>query len=351
MTHEHFGPPFDRIVGGSKEERERLRREAEEKINKALQSGTIIAPEFQEYRAQLTEQERHIIQLAESAVDDLARRYGGSPEPLSPERIILLNNPEEKESGRFAAYGTGLVILERSSSSIDFGAIAMHELLHAKSYQALQVEKWSKEKIPKLGAYRRGLVVNSRKKNTVYFMNLDEAVTAELAYRLYQSTLRNNPLFEKEIRAVEEIKPWIRNWLAARKRGEGGESKATERLRESLNELYTVPDAERIAEEIRAAGKEKNAEEKRLAIIGTLMARHWMEATTFALRERYGERQKLKRILDTIREKSGGEYATRDEVFDEFVRAYFTGNVLTVGRLIERSFGKKSLKKIDVTKG
>jgi len=64
------------------------------------------------------------------------------------------------------------------------------------------------------------------------------------------------------------------------------------------------------------------------------------------------ERQDFNNILRMIAHKNPDRFTSQEEVFDLFARAYFTGHVLEVARLIESTLGKGSFRKIgEETKG
>ena len=62
--------------------------------------------------------------------------------------------------------------------------------------------------------------------------------------------------------------------------------------------------------------------------------------------ERYKERKKLYKLLDKLVINSGGKFKSRDEVFDEFAKANFSGNYLPLARTVEGILGKGSFRKL-----
>jgi len=51
-------------------------------------------------------------------------------------------------------------------------------------------------------------------------------------------------------------------------------------------------------------------------------------------------------LVDTLYERNKNDFKSRDEVFDMFVKAHFTGNIYELGKMIDRSFGKGTFRKI-----
>lgn len=62
--------------------------------------------------------------------------------------------------------------------------------------------------------------------------------------------------------------------------------------------------------------------------------------------ERYQERKRLYELLDRIVANSSGRFESRDEIFNEFARANFSGNYLTISRIVESILGKGSFRKL-----
>ena len=51
-------------------------------------------------------------------------------------------------------------------------------------------------------------------------------------------------------------------------------------------------------------------------------------------------------MIDKILEKNPDKFQDKEEVFEVFAKGMITGNILPVGRLVERTFGKGTLRKI-----
>jgi hypothetical protein len=52
------------------------------------------------------------------------------------------------------------------------------------------------------------------------------------------------------------------------------------------------------------------------------------------------ETQKLNNLVDELYEKNSDQFTSREDVFNLFIQAVITGNVLPVGRIIEKSLVK-----------
>ncbi len=51
-------------------------------------------------------------------------------------------------------------------------------------------------------------------------------------------------------------------------------------------------------------------------------------------------------LVGKLFERNLEQFTNQDEVFEEFAKGMMTGNILPVGRLIERTFGKGTFRKI-----
>jgi hypothetical protein len=51
-------------------------------------------------------------------------------------------------------------------------------------------------------------------------------------------------------------------------------------------------------------------------------------------------------LIDKILERNSEKFQDREEIFEIFAKGMMTGNILPVGRLIERTFGNGTLRRI-----
>lgn len=61
---------------------------------------------------------------------------------------------------------------------------------------------------------------------------------------------------------------------------------------------------------------------------------------------RVEEKIKFTALVDVLWEGNKNRFKTREEVEDLFIEAQFTGNLLKIGRLVEKTFGKGSFRKL-----
>jgi len=61
----------------------------------------------------------------------------------------------------------------------------------------------------------------------------------------------------------------------------------------------------------------------------------------------YPQERKVFNILtDKLYTKNADQFSNREEVFTVFAKAMLTGNILPVGRLVDRTFGRGTLRRI-----
>ena len=60
----------------------------------------------------------------------------------------------------------------------------------------------------------------------------------------------------------------------------------------------------------------------------------------------HDERQQFNALVDELYVKNKDDFESREQVFDLFANATLTGRLLTVARLIEKTFGKGSFRMI-----
>lgn len=244
-----------------------------------------------------TPEEVQVLSIVNDATNHLLRKYGLDAFDVPPDNIhimkrnLLMKVREfvsfRKREGGFIQDLEAAEIVDPISLSA-LAATALHELIHFKSYGALQRKtddtKW-------LDDYRVGLEVSSRDGKTTYFKSLNEAVTEELTKRMLSDILRH-PIFQKERERTEKLKnhPILR--------------------------FLHPPDEEAYYVGYTGIGK-------------------------FAFGQ---EREMLNDLIDGIYVNNRDMFRQRDEVFEVFVRAMMTGNILPLGRLIEKTFGKGSFR-------
>jgi len=153
------------------------------------------------YELEKTSEELEIINFTTEQADSIADKYSAKPVtiPLNNIHIVAAGGTEAiTKSCEGAAYSpkTHRITLDRQPTKTWFSVNLFHELLHAKSYSALQLTKTAEgvELLP----YRSGMTVYSRDGKTASMERLSEAVTEYLTKEFYENVVVGNPIFESE---------------------------------------------------------------------------------------------------------------------------------------------------------
>jgi len=206
-----------------------------------------------------------------------------------------------------------------------FSLADFHETLHFKSHQAVQRLYPGKDIVP----YRRGLEVVTRHGHRSYFRHLDEAVIQELSNRYVQNQLAEHPLTKEAVAASEGRRNLM---LRHRNRLSREDAEFLEQLVPYVAEL--TEKARAVFDQIDpAAGQVERAFEdcKYRKILVSPYAR---------------DVRALHSLVDEIYRKNSEQFDSKEQVFDLFVAAVIAGNVLPLGRVIEKTLGKGSFRRL-----
>jgi len=206
---EKWNNPFiDKLIG-LPTEKEHLTPAWDEHILETIyQEG---GRKITEFEIEKSERDREIIDFAQSAADRMLAAYGRqktAPVPL--ENIHLLRDGGTRAylskikavSGAAAPIQQSLMV-DRVESDMQLSLITFHELLHLKSYIALQVMPANESNQAAVRPYRYGLTVYARDGKTRCLNSLEEAVIGYLTQEFY-TNIQKEPRFENEIKRIAE---------------------------------------------------------------------------------------------------------------------------------------------------
>lgn len=260
-----------------------------------------------------TKMERGLIAHADSKLKRLMEEAGVSPYDI-PERnfhIIPRDLYKELHFGieeSFVAFTEPLrqaIFFDAKmlrDNPLEFGMTAFHESMHLHGYTAVQIEdKKIKGKKRQWTMFRSGVRVYSspqkisRGIKCVYFIGLDEAIVsrAEKEYATHLLTFKG---FKKE-----------RKWLY---------SKEVIQMKKELAKKYAIPEHE-IFWVTENMGK-------------------------FLKMPYRPQRETLDFILGEIQNEYPEQYASKDSVFREFLKAHFGGGLIKIARLVDATCGRGS---------
>jgi hypothetical protein len=285
-----------RVVGNIPEaEKKQILRDMGERFND--QTFEDLKDKEREKRSE----ELQIIGLANEVTNEVRRKYGLEDIDIPSDNIHVIDQeawPPEEKGRAFHNSMFQAVLLREEQAKTVFLETVFHEMIHFKSYNALQV---SSGENPELDEYRLGLIIHTRDGKEKNFTNLNEAVTEEVTKR-YVPKLFNNPIFAEELEQTRLVRD--RNQKAVTSSGEPLFDDDTFYAQEKLAHIET-------------------------------------EGFSYQL-----ERKNLNLLIDKIFKRNIDKFQDREEVFEVFAKGMLTGNILPVGRLIETTFGKGTLRHI-----
>jgi hypothetical protein len=316
-----------RVVGAqlSEEARQRILGEESERF-KAQER-----PEWDRHEVAKTPEQMELLAFVDQATDRLLHEHGREAFHIPPDNHHLLDEEGRRklglrwESGGSYSIKDQAIFMRPVGDPVIFGLVAYHETLHFKSHQALQRLYPGKEVLP----YRRGFEIVTRHGHRSYFRQLDEALIQELSNRFTRESLSEHPLTKDAVAASEDRRKLILQHA----------DKLAEEDVEFLQEL--VPYIGELPEKARAAFSQADlpVEQARRAFTD---CKHLN-----VLIHPYGERLRdLHLLVEEIYRRKGEQFANQEEVFELFVEAVVTGNVLPVGRVIDTTFGKGSFRRL-----
>ena len=288
-----------RVVGGTpEEEKDALKKVADNYFNKQ---------EFYDAEREKTPEEMEIIKGILTRLPEFVKKYGGKPVPLTPDHIHVLDfnrmsEEEKKNLGNIIGHydhilQTARVIVEgNEDNNLNFANRTVHELLHFSSFQSADFEN-KENKILNEQHRIGGLLIRTSDelgKEQIYFNDWDEAITEELAVRFDEE-------YFKSIEPLSEI------------------LKQRDKLRANFAENHpetSQGDVKRIVNNITSNG----------------------DFTYFV------ERQECTMIIENIFKNNSDKFRSIDEVFDVFAKAYFTGKILPIAKLVEKTYGNGSFR-------
>lgn len=267
-----------------------------------------LSPEDQKmldkFELEQTSQEQQILEWANEATNKLMKAVGAPGFTIPPENFHIL--PPEKyqeitsrENAGMTYYIEQGILLNASRvrrGLISLASTAIHEMLHLKSHQTVQINRPGQSEKNVASFARIGIEVISDqpklgKERHSHFSGLNEAIVTRAEALLLRELL--NQSFMKDEKSKYESE------------------QVTARRRE-------------IAEK-----RQKPVEE-----IVFIFEEGWDE------RGYLEQRKVLQYVCEQIQIEFPEQYATTEDVFQEFLKAHFTGQLLPLARLMKKAFGK-----------
>ncbi|MDO8515655.1 MAG: hypothetical protein Q7S28_00195 [bacterium] len=309
---------FERVVGNVPEEE---KKEILEKMRERFDDQ--IFNELAGKEREKTPEESEIIALANEATNALRREYGLADFDVPQDNIHIIKTNEwpeyaEDHTAFYSSQMQAIAMQEQFSRSILLTHV-IHELVHFKSYNAMQVTLTQDPKLRELRPYRGGLEIHKRDSDSVYFNNLNEAITEDITKELAINILQEHPLFKEELEQTKE--------LAAR---------YSDISDENGNEFFTD-------DLYRATLLDKTTWKDAIARVFNKERSRKVEGKEFTYQK---QREILSTLALKIFEHNKEQFNDTDEVMRMFAKSMLTGNILSLGKLIDTTFGKGTFRKI-----
>ncbi len=327
---------FENIVGGTQEEKNEILYELQKTFETRSEKLT-------KYELEKTIEDIGLIKNTELVVDKIVSQYGGKPKSISLDHIYILKPGSvlEMTEGKLARglhQPVGLNIgVEKKESKLLFASTIAHELFHLKSYKSAR----KGESVDDIRLYRTGLsmidIKDESKKageEKEYFSQLEEAVVVECT-RKFLDNISMDKEFRPETEAIKKIKNWVTEFYKRR-------GISQDKIEEFNDEIKYISDPEKWVSDVENAYTEEN---RKQAYAAGMFESLYKNGSAESM-ERYTERKKLYDLLDKLVLESNRKYKNRNELFDEFAKANFSGNYLPLAKIIESILGKGSFRKI-----
>ncbi|MDD5251881.1 MAG: hypothetical protein PHT12_04595 [Patescibacteria group bacterium] len=294
--------PFERIFGLTEE----MEGPVQEETKTLFLDQTEVEDELEK-----TTDEIETIEAVIEALPGFIGRYGGRPLPFTPEHVHLIEgSPPPGMNLEAIDYDTdtqNVRFLMRPGAEIPNLVLAhhtAHEFLHWLSFHSAQLKEGE------IAVRRAGFLMAGAKKDVIYGTAINEAMNEELAKRLIRQMEKTSEVVMDDVRRRQAMA------------GEFG-----------LTEPASTED---------------------LLLINHLDKEDYASPVQIHRFTYPDERAVLNAVIDGIAAKHADRFTDREQVFDVFARAYFSGRLLEIGHLIEGTYGKGSFRRLwegeDITK-
>lgn len=247
-----------------------------------------------------------LIDFANKETNELMKEVGVEPYDVPSENYHIL--PPEFYN-KVAGGGSATTVTSEQGILFDaerfrdnpscFGSVAIHETLHLKAHLSLEVAEGDKD--ADVANYRRGTKIGSLLATSEsgnyheHFKGLDEAIVAT------QQKKSLAKLFEAPVLLKE--KEWM----------------SSDEVKVFKNELTL----------------KKNIPEEDII---------WVDEHNYEIINYPKQREVLDYVCSEIQKQFPKQYQSSDEVFKEFLKSHFTGQLLPIARLVEKTFGEGSFR-------
>jgi len=262
---------------------------------------------FQDQEKEKTPEQKEVIAFINQYLPEFIKRYGGNPLVISEDKVHIMPEEalgdfegEDKEAAAFYCPDDQSVYFKenKNGSLLGFAKILVHEFIHFNAFQTVRI----KEEKDELYIQRIGFKIRGAEGGLDYFDFVDESITEELNRRFSDEFFKKSLLLKKDIEKFEKV-------LGATPPGV----------------IKNVEDLSYYNNAVKEDGSP--------GIVGVY----------------YGcpkERKKVNNLITNLYEKNKDDFKSREEIFNLFAQAILSGRLLPVARLIEKTYGKGSFRKL-----
>lgn len=262
-----------------------------------------------------TERQIQILDRVDQELNNLRRDFGLDEFHVSNSKVHIIPRDlwTHEESAHFDP-ATQSTYFRHPDTDLIFADHAFHEQLHQHTYGAMEVLPG--QEAPQIHYYRMGLEIYSRPDHHRHFELLNEAVTATLE-KSFIMKMRQLPEFADDVEESDRILAAYKPKMLA-----GG-------LKTGLDDIYQLWLETKDGQRIRF--DEWNELRDRMP-----------DQTKIGIQVRSVSYDLERRALSTLLRKIADRTDMKDEqtIFSEFSKAALTGNVLGIGKLLDRVFGQ-----------
>lgn len=306
---EKFGS-ISRLVAEIPEEK---KRDILEDLRNVFNNQSFIHDDILSREKERTPEHEKMIALADQLTNELLQKYGLPDFQVPVDNVHVIYEKKWWRNTDFTGFYLSqfqAVVVRDNKFKLTFFKMLAHELLHMKSYNAMQLKQGFDDDT-KVTSYRSGLETLARDidDDDHYFKLINEAVIESLAIEIF-SQAKTNPIFASDLRNSKNI---------------------THSL--PAHDIYQNPDTYYVKKERKYPDGEEGNEN---------------EFNTHETSSGYGygeERMSLNILIDKIMDHHS-EYKDRQEVFDLFAQAVLQGNMMPLARVIEGTFGRGTFRSL-----
>lgn len=309
--------PEFRIIGGApEEEKEKAKEELHDLLFHHIESLPAAAQEnIKKYEYPKTKEELSLINFANRETNRLRKETELKPYEIPPANYHIVPREQYKDvasenTNAVAFFDKQAMVFDVAParmSPVFFGVLALHETLHLKGHLTLEVEEKIEKDAKKIRKtqYREGVSVKALQRDGLHgkyhehFKGLHEAIISTQTKKSFSRLLELSELTE------------YKNWLMS-------------------DEARQIK--QRISQE-KAEKEEAEIPEDEFAWVSK-------DGKTWESFPYPKQREVLDYLCTEIQKQFPEQYQSPDEVFGEFLKAHFTGRLLPIARLVERTFGE-----------